>query len=128
MSFLSRRFAPFAAVAAAVPYTAAAQPASDIDEVVVTADFREGRIEELPVSVTVLDRSELRAATQQHFEEAIRLVPNLNLSGEGSRVLSKCPIKAAPSATAAPSARHGRHRAPARGTAGRWRGPAAPRW
>jgi outer membrane receptor protein involved in Fe transport len=33
----------------------------------------------------VLDRAELKAAAQQHFEEAIRQVPNLNLSGEGSR-------------------------------------------
>ncbi len=39
----------------------------------------------LPVSVTVLDHEELRETTQQHFEEAIRQVPNLNLSGEGSR-------------------------------------------
>ena len=30
-------------------------------------------------------RAELRATTQQHFEEAIRSMPNLNLSGEGSR-------------------------------------------
>ena len=85
MSFRSRRFAPFAAVACAASYTAAAQPAADVDEVVVTADFREARIEELPVSVTVLDRNALRASTGQHFEEAIRLIPNLNLSGEGSR-------------------------------------------
>jgi outer membrane receptor protein involved in Fe transport len=33
----------------------------------------------------VLDREELHAAAQQHFEEAIRRIPNLNLSGEGSR-------------------------------------------
>ena len=85
MSFRSGRFAPFAAVAAAVPSIAATQPAVGIDEIVVTADFREARIEELPVSVSVLDRGELRASTQQHFEEAIRLIPNLNLSGEGSR-------------------------------------------
>jgi outer membrane receptor protein involved in Fe transport len=85
MSFHFGRFAPFAAVAAAVPYTAPAQPAAGIDEVVVTADFREARIEELPVSVSVLDRADLKASTQQHFEEAIRLIPNLNLSGEGSR-------------------------------------------
>jgi outer membrane receptor protein involved in Fe transport len=85
MSFRSGRFAPFTAVAAAVPYVAAAQTAADVEEIVVTADFREARIEELPVSVSVLDRDELRASTQQHFEEAIRLIPNLNLSGEGSR-------------------------------------------
>jgi outer membrane receptor protein involved in Fe transport len=78
------RLVALAAVAAAPSPLALAQ-AEPPEEIVVTADFRESRIEELPVSVTVLDREELRATTQQHFEEAIRSVPNLNLSGEGSR-------------------------------------------
>jgi outer membrane receptor protein involved in Fe transport len=65
-------------------HVALAQSAG-VEEVVVTADFRESRIDELPLSVSVLDREELKATTQQHFEEAIRRVPNLNLSGEGSR-------------------------------------------
>jgi iron complex outermembrane receptor protein len=56
-----------------------------LEEIVVTADFREASVAELPVSVSVLDREQLRAATLEHFEEAIREVPNLNLSGEGSR-------------------------------------------
>ncbi len=51
----------------------------------MTAAFRDTQLAQLPVSVTVLDREELRETTQQHFEEAIRQVPNLNLSGEGSR-------------------------------------------
>ena len=84
MSFRSARFAVLAAVAAAASNLAAAQ-SEGLEEIVVTADFREARIEELPISVSVLDRDELRATTQQHFEEAIRRIPNLNLSGEGSR-------------------------------------------
>ena len=84
MSFRFTRLAALAAVAAAASHYAPAQ-SEDLEEIVVTADFRESRIEELPVSVTVLDRAELKATTQQHFEEAIRSVPNLNLSGEGSR-------------------------------------------
>jgi outer membrane receptor protein involved in Fe transport len=67
---------------------AAAQPAEQAsapDEIVVTADFREGSLQEIPASVSVLDRAQLRATTLEHFEEAIREVPNLNLSGEGSR-------------------------------------------
>ena len=71
-------------MALAAAHLAAAQ-SDGLEEIVVTADFRESRIEELPVSVSVLDRAELRATTQQHFEEAVRRVPNLNLSGEGSR-------------------------------------------
>ncbi|HEY3516811.1 MAG TPA: TonB-dependent receptor [Gammaproteobacteria bacterium] len=84
MSFRSTRLAALAAVATAASHYAPAQ-SEDLEEIVVIADFRESRIEELPVSVTVLDREELKATTQQHFEEAIRSVPNLNLSGEGSR-------------------------------------------
>jgi outer membrane receptor protein involved in Fe transport len=84
MSFRLTRLAALAVVATAAAHFAFPQP-EGLEEIVVTADFRESRIEELPVSVTVLDRDELRATTQQHFEEAIRSVPNLNLSGEGSR-------------------------------------------
>ena len=67
---------------------ASAQPAPQnaaLEEIIVTADFREGSIADLPASVSVLDRAQLRATTVEHFEEAIREVPNLNLSGEGSR-------------------------------------------
>ncbi|HSC15598.1 MAG TPA: TonB-dependent receptor, partial [Gammaproteobacteria bacterium] len=84
MSFPAARLMVLAAVGAAPPQLVLAQ-AETPEEIVVTADFRESRIEELPISVTVLDRQQLRATTQQHFEEAIRSVPNLNLSGEGSR-------------------------------------------
>ena len=62
---------------------ASAQP--PLDEIVVTADFRGAKIADIPASVSVLDAAELRATTVEHFEEAIREVPNLNLSGEGSR-------------------------------------------
>ncbi|HEX7237315.1 MAG TPA: TonB-dependent receptor plug domain-containing protein, partial [Gammaproteobacteria bacterium] len=84
MSFVSARLVAHALVATAATELAFAQ-SDGLEEIVVTANFRESRIEELPVSVTVLDRAELKATTQQHFEEAIRSVPNLNLSGEGSR-------------------------------------------
>jgi outer membrane receptor protein involved in Fe transport len=84
MSFSFTRPAVPTALAVAVTQLANGQSAP-LEEIVVTADFRESTIEELPISVSVLDRAELRATTQQHFEEAIRRIPNLNLSGEGSR-------------------------------------------
>ena len=69
--------------------TPASQPAESeaqtLDEIVVTADFRGTKVAELPTSVSVIDAAQLRATTVEHFEEAIREVPNLNLSGEGSR-------------------------------------------
>jgi outer membrane receptor protein involved in Fe transport len=73
-------------VALAAPAVLLAQePPAAPEEIVVTAEFRPARIEELPISVSVLDAATLRATTEQHFEEAIRQIPNLNLSGEGSR-------------------------------------------
>jgi outer membrane receptor protein involved in Fe transport len=65
--------------------TTSAAQATDLDEIVVTADFRDAKITELPSSVSVIDAAQLRATTVEHFEEAVREVPNLNLSGEGSR-------------------------------------------
>ncbi|HVY66558.1 MAG TPA: TonB-dependent receptor [Gammaproteobacteria bacterium] len=82
---MQRLFLPVAAVAAVLPAALRAQPPEGLEEIVVTAAFRDTNIEQLPASVTVLDRETLRETTQQHFEEAIRQVPNLNLSGEGSR-------------------------------------------
>jgi outer membrane receptor protein involved in Fe transport len=84
MAFRFHRSAALAAIPLGIVQLAVAQ-SNDLEEIVVTADFREQRLEELPLSVSVLDRAELRATTQQHFEEAIRSIPNLNLSGEGSR-------------------------------------------
>jgi outer membrane receptor protein involved in Fe transport len=65
--------------------SSASQPPPPLEEIVVTADFRDTKITAIPASVSVLDAAELRATTVEHFEEAIREVPNLNLSGEGSR-------------------------------------------
>jgi outer membrane receptor protein involved in Fe transport len=84
MSFSSKRLTALAAALLVVAQPAAAQT-DGLEEIVVTAAFREARIEELPLSVSVLDRAQIKATTQQHFEEAIRRIPNLNLSGEGSR-------------------------------------------
>lgn len=59
--------------------------AQTIDEIVVTADLRERTITDLPASVSVLDGAMIRGAAEQHFEELINLVPNLNWSGDGHR-------------------------------------------
>ena len=56
-----------------------------LDEIVVTADFRERTASELPASVTVIDRVTIEGAAVQHFEELIYSVPNLNWSGDGNR-------------------------------------------
>lgn len=77
-------FSAAAATAALHAAPAGSQPA-DLEEVVVTAELRAQSVLELPASVTVLDESTIETRALQHFEELIQQVPNLNLSGEGSR-------------------------------------------
>ena len=42
-----------------------------LEEIIVTADFRERSIAEVPLSITVLDRAMIEQAAVQHFEELI---------------------------------------------------------
>lgn len=59
--------------------------AEPIDEIIVTADFRERPVSELPASITVLDTEAIESLAVQHFEELVNVVPNLNWSGDGHR-------------------------------------------
>lgn len=63
---------------------AASIEAGPLEEVVVS-EFRRATAVELDSSITVLDQETIRAATLQHFEEMIALVPNMNWSGDGAR-------------------------------------------
>jgi outer membrane receptor protein involved in Fe transport len=63
----------------------AADEAEPLDEIVVTAGFRERPVKELPASVSVLDAEFIEDNAVQHFEELIDVVPNLNWSGDGHR-------------------------------------------
>jgi iron complex outermembrane receptor protein len=58
---------------------------SPMEELVVWSQLRDGGDQDLPVSMTVIDRGEIESVSVQHFEELIPFVPNLNWSGEGSR-------------------------------------------
>lgn len=62
-----------------------AQSEEMIDEIVVTADFRERALSEVPASVTVLDSETINDGAVQHFEELITTIPNFNWSGDGHR-------------------------------------------
>jgi len=81
MSILKRLW-PLAALIL-IPLFAIADDA--IDEIIVTADFRERPVTEIPSSVTVMDARFIEEAAVQHFEELVNLVPNLNWSGDGHR-------------------------------------------
>jgi outer membrane receptor protein involved in Fe transport len=59
--------------------------ADEIDEIVVTADFRGRAASDVPASLTVIDAQQIEEQAVQHFEELISTVPNLNWSGDGHR-------------------------------------------
>jgi outer membrane receptor protein involved in Fe transport len=60
--------------------------ANNLQEVVVTATLlRDQPVQEVPASITVLDAATLQAVGQQHFEDVIGFVPNLNWSGDTNR-------------------------------------------
>jgi outer membrane receptor protein involved in Fe transport len=64
----------------------ASAPAEEVlEEIVVTADFRGRPANEMPASITVLEREAIEQRAVQHFEELVFSVPNLNWSGDGHR-------------------------------------------
>src|ERR1700683_5244570 len=82
-SALGFLFAAFSFIAAAnASETVDNQP---LDEIIVTATLRSVSLEDLPGSASVLNESTLRDAGQQHFEDVLALVPNLNWAGDTSR-------------------------------------------
>jgi outer membrane receptor protein involved in Fe transport len=63
----------------------AADSADTLDEIIVTAALRPIPASELPGSATVLTDQTLHDAGQQHLEDVLALVPNLNWAGDTSR-------------------------------------------
>lgn len=59
------------------------QPA--LDEVVVTGTWRPQSEIDVPASVSVLNAATLKEAGQQHLEDVLALIPNLNWAGDTSR-------------------------------------------
>ncbi len=57
-----------------------------IPEVIVTSTLlRDQALQQVPASLTVLDQAELSRPGQQHFEDVLAQVPNLNWAGGTSR-------------------------------------------
>ncbi|MEQ1803367.1 MAG: TonB-dependent receptor [Gammaproteobacteria bacterium] len=67
-------------------FMAAPLAAAPVEEIVVVASqLRTAELATVPASLSVLDANTIGAASVQHFEELVPLVPNVNWSGEGSR-------------------------------------------
>jgi iron complex outermembrane receptor protein len=54
-------------------------------EEIVVSGYRQVSPLELDTSLSVIDGETLQQASTRHFEELVQMVPNMNLSGEGSR-------------------------------------------
>ncbi|MCE9684825.1 TonB-dependent receptor [Shewanella sp. AS16] len=60
-------------------------PEEKMDVMVVTADFRATSIEDVPASLSVLDRQRLLDDGGQNFQDVLNAIPNMNWSGGSSR-------------------------------------------
>ena len=74
-----------AAIALATPLIASTSLANAIEEIVVTGDFRDIDLQEMPASVTVITAEDIERRSAQHLEQLLALAPNVNFSGGGSR-------------------------------------------
>ncbi|RBP82670.1 outer membrane receptor protein involved in Fe transport [Shewanella putrefaciens] len=90
--FLAR--APLAlAIAAALSTPVFAQtdaidrpdPSTEMEVMVVTADFRSSSLEKMPSSITVIDSQKIQDESAQHFEDLLNSIANFNWSGGSSR-------------------------------------------
>ncbi len=80
-----QQYLTVAAAISAAAWAAATSAQTQLEEIIVTANFREQSVADLPASVSVLDEHDLDVRSVQHLEELVQQVPNLNWSGEGSR-------------------------------------------
>ncbi|QSX32263.1 TonB-dependent receptor [Shewanella avicenniae] len=56
-----------------------------IEHMVVSSDFRETRVDQLPASVTVIGQQRIEDQGAEHFEDMINNIANFNWSGGSSR-------------------------------------------
>lgn len=77
-----RAIVTLAMISACQPLIADDQP---IDEIIVTADYRQRALSRLPLSISLLGQEKIAALAVQHFEELIAFIPNMNWSGDGNR-------------------------------------------
>lgn len=59
--------------------------AAEIEEIVVTSEFRPSTLQTLPASISVVDMEAAEGRAAQHIEEILGLIPNLNFAAGSSR-------------------------------------------
>lgn len=92
--------AGFIASASTADAQGAAQPAdvtqgSTLDEIVVTAQRREQRLQDVPISITAIDAETLDRRNISGVNDLVGLAPNLTIAGNGSKATPAIAIRGA---------------------------------
>lgn len=58
---------------------------SEMEEVIVTADFQQNDVKHIPEATTVVGEDEIDARSAEHLEQVLSLAPNVNFSSGASR-------------------------------------------
>lgn len=70
---------------AALPLYAHAQDSQGVEEIIVTADFRQGQLNNIPASIAVLNSTLIQRKNALHLEDVLLNAPNVNLASGASR-------------------------------------------
>lgn len=73
------------ALAISASVTAVADPSNVLPTVTVTADFRDAKLHEMPVSATVISDANIQQRAAKHLEAVLSSAPNINLAAGASR-------------------------------------------
>jgi iron complex outermembrane receptor protein len=84
-SLVPAGFAPAILIATAVLISTATVANTAIEEVIVTADFRDTSLLKTAASITVFDSQTITRRQARHLEQLLNLAPNVNFSSGASR-------------------------------------------
>ena len=57
----------------------------NLEEVIVTSDFREAQLKNIPTSISVIDAEIIQQRNSRHLEDLLSLTPNVNFASGSSR-------------------------------------------
>ena len=86
-NFFNNRYRPFSSICLSSTLICLTNTtvASNIDEVIVTSDFRPSTLHSVAGSLSVVTEDLIEARAAQHFEELLHVMPNVNFSAGSSR-------------------------------------------
>jgi outer membrane receptor protein involved in Fe transport len=66
-------------------FSASTYADKNIQEIIVTSDFREGLLKNIPTSISVIDAEVISQRNSSHLEQILALAPNVNFAAGASR-------------------------------------------